>query len=60
MNKKITLLSLFLFFSLASIAQQRTAGIAASKLSKTASERGVQYNGSEVFSGLISTFPNTK
>jgi len=53
MKKNLIFLSLLLFFSLTTIAQQRTSGITAPKLSKTASERGVQYNGSEVFSGPI-------
>ncbi len=53
MKKKLLLFSLMVFASFGSIAQQRTSGITGPKQSKTASELGVQYDGSEVLSGPI-------
>ncbi len=54
MNKILLLFTLMIFISFSSFAQQqRTSGITGPKQSKIASERGVQYDGSEVLSGPI-------
>ncbi len=53
MNKILLLFTLMTFVSFSTIAQQRTSGITGPKQSKTASERGVQFDGSEVLSGPI-------
>jgi len=53
MNKILCLFSLLTFVTFSSVAQQRASGITGPKQSKIASERGVQYDGSEVLSGPI-------
>jgi len=53
MNKILLLFSLMAFSAFSSVAQQRNLGITGPKINKTASERGVQFDGSEVLSGPI-------
>lgn len=53
MNKILLLFSLMTFVTFTSVAQQRASGITGPKQTKLASERGVQYDGSEVLSGPI-------